>query len=115
VSDTDTKVLREIAALHNAGIKRFQANTLAERLWPEGRHHNANGQVFHLGSAIAARLLRKCPAVQETEFRIWEILPHRLPSNTTAGEVPMPDHLTITLRAPTETAAADQQEGQGDA
>lgn len=76
---TGDVVLRHIAAMHAEGICTLRASTLAERLWPEGRHHNANGQVFPLGSAVAARLLRRCPAVHEKEWRLWEILPHRLP------------------------------------
>ncbi len=71
-------VMRVIAEMHSEGVATLRANTLAERLWPDGRHHNANGQVFHLGAAVAARLLRQCPAVWEKEPRLWEILPHRL-------------------------------------
>lgn len=74
-------VLREIAAMYAEGVCTLRANTLAERLWPGSRQHNANGQVFPLGSAVAARLLRNCPAVREKEWRLWEILPHRLPPN----------------------------------
>ena len=70
--------MRVIAEMHSEGVATLRANTLAERLWPDGRHHNANGQVFHLGAAVAARLLRQCPAVWEKEPRLWEILPHRL-------------------------------------
>jgi hypothetical protein len=86
MSATDEAVLREIAAMHGEGVSRLRANTLAERLWPAGRHHNANGQVFHLGAAVAARLLRRCPAVRESEWRIWEILPHWLALPTTPQE-----------------------------
>jgi len=78
---TGDVVMREIAAMHAAGLRTLRANTLAERLWPGRRQHNANGQVFPLGAAVAARLLRKCPAVREKEWRLWEILPHRLPPN----------------------------------
>ncbi len=78
---TGEVVLREIAAMHAEGLRTLRANTLAERLWPGRRQHNANGQVFPLGAAVAARLLRRCPAVCEKEWRLWEILPHRLPAN----------------------------------
>lgn len=78
---TGDVVMREIAAMHAEGLRTLRANTLAERLWPGHRQHNANGQVFPLGSAVAARLLRRCPAVREKEWRLWEILPHRLPPN----------------------------------
>ncbi len=78
---TGDVVLREIAAMHASGVRTLRANTLAERLWPGRRQHNANGQVFPLGAGVAARLLRKCPAVREKEWRLWEILPHRLPPN----------------------------------
>jgi hypothetical protein len=81
---TGDVVLREIAAMYADGVRTLRASTLAERLWPECRHHNANGQVFNLGSGVAARLLRKCPAVREKESRVWEILPHRLPHKAEA-------------------------------
>jgi hypothetical protein len=71
-------VMREIVTMHREGVTTLRANTLAERLWPDGRRQNANGQVFHLGSAVAARLLRRCPAVCEMEPRLWQILPHRV-------------------------------------
>ena len=71
-------VMREIVTKQREGVMTLRANTLAERLWPDGRRQNANGQVFHLGSAVAARLLRRCPAVRETEPRLWQILPHRV-------------------------------------
>ena len=74
----DDQVMQAINAMFLAGVVTFRANMLAEHLWPDGRHHNAKGQVFHLGAAAAARLLRRCPAVFEREFRLWEILPHRL-------------------------------------
>jgi hypothetical protein len=73
------RVIAEVAAMHKEGVTTFRANMLAERLWPNGRTHNAKGQVFALSAATAARLLRKCPAVVETEHRLWKILPHRLP------------------------------------
>lgn len=81
---TGDVVMREIAAMHAAGLRTLRASALAERLWPGRRQHNANGQVFPLGAAVAARLLRKCPAVREKEWRLWEILPHRLPPNVRA-------------------------------
>jgi hypothetical protein len=71
-------VMRELVAMHQEGVTTLAANMLAERLWPKGRRQNANGQVFHLGAAVAARLLRRCPAVREREPLRWEILPHRI-------------------------------------
>lgn len=69
--------------MHAEGVRTLRAGVLAERLWPGRRQHNARGQVFPLGAAAAARLLRKCPAVRETECRLWEIMPHRLPPHGT--------------------------------
>ena len=66
--------------MHSEGFTTLRANLLAERLWPSGRRQNSNGQVFHLGAAVAAQLLRRCPAVWEKESRLWEILPHKLPA-----------------------------------
>ncbi len=77
-TSTAEAVMREIRAMHQEGVTTIAANMLAERLWPDGRRQNANGQVFHLGAAVAARLLRRCPAVRETEPRRWQILPHRI-------------------------------------
>ena len=78
---TQDDVMRELLAMHADGIRTLRANTLAERLWPAGRTQNAQGQVMPMGSAVAARMLRKCPAVRESEWRLWEILPHRLTPN----------------------------------
>ena len=77
-STASDAVMRELLAMHQAGVKTLAANMLAERLWPNGRRQNAKGQVFHLSAAVAARLLRRCPAVREREPRRWEILPHRI-------------------------------------
>lgn len=70
--------MREIRTLHREGVTTVGASQLAERLWPNGRRQNSQGQVFHLGAAVAARLLRRCKAVREREPRRWEILPHRI-------------------------------------
>jgi hypothetical protein len=86
VKTTAEQVMRELQAMHVAGVKTLRANLLAEHLWPSGRHHNANGQAFHLGAAVAARLLRRCPAVWEKEPRLWEILPDRLPQPAGEGK-----------------------------
>lgn len=80
ISPAAQAVNLEIAKMHSKGITTLRANWLAVRLWPWRRRQNANGQVFHLGAAVAARLLRNCPAVWEKEPRLWEILPHRLPA-----------------------------------
>lgn len=75
---TADDVMRELQAMHEAGVHSLRAGMLAERLWPRQRTHNARGQVFPLGAAVAARLLRQCPAVREVEPRRWEILAHRM-------------------------------------
>lgn len=76
---TQADVLRILAEMHSQGIGTLRASSLAERLWPERRNENANGQVFPLGAGIAGRMLRQCKAVQEVSPREWQILPHRLP------------------------------------
>lgn len=53
-------VLRDLAGL---GQLRERPSTVAERLWPDARTQNANGQVFPLGAGVAGRMLRKCNAV----------------------------------------------------
>jgi hypothetical protein len=72
-------VLAALRVLYDRGHRRIRASTLAETLWPEGRGHNSNGQVFPLSAGVAGRMLRKCRAVWEAEPRIWEIIPERLP------------------------------------
>ncbi len=68
-------VLRD---LHGRGQQRVRASTVAELLWPGGRTHNANGQVFPLGAGVAGRMLKACKAVREIAPREYEILSHRL-------------------------------------
>lgn len=68
-----------LAEMYMAGNRRVAANTVAERLWPDGRRHNANGQTYHLGAAVAARMLRRCRFAVEVEWRRWEILPTNAP------------------------------------
>ena len=68
-------VLRQ---LHARGVEEVAASTIAELLWPNGRHNNARGQVFHLGASVAARMLRQCPAVFEAESKRWILVPERL-------------------------------------
>lgn len=77
---TQADVLRILADMHSQGIGTLRASSLAERLWPEQRNENANGQVFPLGAGIAGRMLRQCNAVREVSPREWQILPHRLPT-----------------------------------
>ena len=79
---TQADVLKILSELYASGQTTVRASTLASGLWPEQRQHNANGQVFPLGAAVAARMLRRCAAVLETEPRCWEILPHRLSGET---------------------------------
>lgn len=64
-----------LAEMYLDGFRTVAANTVAERMWPDGRRHNSQGQTFHLGAAIAARMLRRCRMAVEFEWRRWEILP----------------------------------------
>lgn len=72
-------VLNTLRDLYDRGHRHIRAATLAVELWPGGRCHNSNGQVFPLSAGAAGRKLRKCRAVWEAEPRLWEILPERLP------------------------------------
>ena len=76
---TQADVLRILADMHNQGISTLRASSLAERLWPEQRNENSNGQVLPLGAGSAGRMLRQCKAVQEVRPKEWQILPHHLP------------------------------------
>lgn len=78
---TQADVLRELEAMHASGIRSFRANTLAERLWPDQRRQNTNGQVFPLGSGVAGRMLRRCAAVIKVRECEWQIIPERLPNS----------------------------------
>jgi hypothetical protein len=75
---TQDDLLRALRALHAKGYKVVSAATVAQQLWPSGRTHNSNGQVFHLSAGIAGRMLRKCRAVVETTPRQWTILEERV-------------------------------------
>jgi len=71
-------VLSALKVLRERGHTTIRAVTLAEILWPGRRHHNSNGQVFHLSAGIAGRMLRRCSAVYEIEPRVWQIIDERL-------------------------------------
>jgi hypothetical protein len=71
-------LLRVLRDLHGRGQRRVRAGTVAELLWPAGRTHNANGQVFPLGAGVAGRMLKACKAVREIAPREYEIVSNRL-------------------------------------
>lgn len=73
-----TDLLQALRTLHLRGFRRVRANTIAEMLWPNGRTHNANGQVFMLSAGVAGRMLRASKAVREVSPGEWEILDYRL-------------------------------------
>ena len=75
---TQDDLLRALRLLRAKGYKVVSAATVAEQLWPNGRTHNSNGQVFHLSAGIAGRMLRKCPAVVEGMPRQWVIVQERI-------------------------------------
>lgn len=74
------KFLDTLRQLHAEGKSQFSAEYIAERLWPDGRNRNSNGQVFHLSAGVAGRMLKRCPAVWEVRPRVWETTPERLKS-----------------------------------
>jgi hypothetical protein len=49
------------------------AGQVAELMWPDSRRSNAAGQTMHVGSAVAARMLRRTKGVTEIEPRRWEL------------------------------------------
>ena len=75
---TEADLMSALREIHASGVRTTTAAMVAERLWPTGRCHNANGQVFHLSAGIAGRMLRRCRAVYETQPRRWEIIPEYL-------------------------------------
>lgn len=75
---TQADLLSTLKKMHESGITTVSASQIAEMLWPGGRTHNSNGQVFPLSAGVAGRMLRACPAVMETGNRVWMILDHRL-------------------------------------
>ena len=64
--------------LMGRGATVVTAAQVAGVLWPGGRTHNANGQVFPLGAGIAGRMLRCSRSVCEVQPRQWEIVRARL-------------------------------------
>lgn len=77
---TQSDLLAVLRDMHARGQSTVRANSVAEALWPNGRTHNANGQVFTLSAGAAGRMLRACNAVSESSPREWQILAHRLVS-----------------------------------
>lgn len=71
-------LLKALRELHARGLRYVRGSTVAELLWPDGRAHNARGQVFPLSAGVAGRMLRACNAVRETSAGEYEILSHRL-------------------------------------
>lgn len=69
-----------IEFLYSKGLTVISAQMLADELYPDSRRHNANGQVFNLSSAAAARILRKNQPklVHEFKHAQWEIVPEWL-------------------------------------
>lgn len=74
---TQDDLLRALRTLYAKGYKVVSAATVAEQIWPNGRSHNSNGQVFHLSAGIAGRMLRKSCAVVEMKPRQWTIAAER--------------------------------------
>ena len=75
---TQADLLSILRKMHASGVSIVNASQIAELLWPGGRTHNSNGQVFPLSAGVAGRMLRACPAVMETGNRAWMIIEHRL-------------------------------------
>lgn len=73
-----TDLVNVLRQLHAKGYRRVRGGVVADLLWPLSRTHNARGQVFHLGSGIAGRMLKACKAVREVGPGEYEILSHRL-------------------------------------
>lgn len=71
-------LLSALRDIHGRGQRRVRGSTVADLLWPDGRTHNARGQVFHLGAGVAGRMLKSCKAVREIAPGEYEILSHRL-------------------------------------
>lgn len=62
-----------LSELYARGQRTVSAGQVAELLWPDSRRSNAQGQTMHVGSAVAARMLRRTRGVTEIEPRQWEI------------------------------------------
>lgn len=79
---TKNKAVMDLgSALHQfaaSGRRIVSASQVADALWPNGRHHNARGQVMNLSAGVAGRMLRRCHAVIEISHQRWEIIPERI-------------------------------------
>jgi hypothetical protein len=71
-------LLNALRILYGDGYRRVRGSTVALLLWPGGRTHNANGQVFPLVAGVAGRMLKASKAVREVTPGEYEILSHRL-------------------------------------
>jgi hypothetical protein len=71
-------LLGVLAKLHRSGRETVTASMVAEELWPNARHNNANGQVFNLSAGVAGRMMERCRAVVRTDTRTWVIVPEYL-------------------------------------
>lgn len=62
-----------LSALYARGQRTVSAGQVAELMWPDSRRSNTQGQTMHVGSAVAARMLRHTKGVTEIEHRRWHI------------------------------------------
>lgn len=73
-------LLDALAELHRCGHEIVTAHQIAENMWPNARHNNANGQVFNLAAGVAGRMMERCKAVvRQADGRTWVIVPEYLP------------------------------------
>lgn len=66
------EALRE---LYREGHRNITAQFLADKLYPDCRDCNSNGQRFNLASGVAGRMLRERPGCREIYSRVWRIIP----------------------------------------
>lgn len=81
MTETRKKLIECLRTFASDNIFLVSASHIAERLYPNTRSENANGQVFNLAAGVVGRQLRKyrISGVYEIKTGLWEIHPDLLP------------------------------------
>lgn len=82
MSEARKRLIECLHSFASDNILRVTASMIAERLYPNARTHNSNGQVFNLASGSVGRQLRTAHirGVYEIENQVWKIEPNLLPT-----------------------------------
>ena len=80
MTEPQKRLVECLREMHDEGQYMVTAESVAERMYPDARTHNAHGQNFNLAAGVVGRMLRKLRGVYETTYtRVWQIVPDLLP------------------------------------